>query len=335
MKHTRDCAKYTRENRGPGDLALNKSSRNGKKVPLKSYDNGSAKLELFELKAAPNFSPIDFNIFAMTEILDWSLSDRLRFWHAAEDLIQLGPTSIFDVKPHILVRRLDKEEDALCHCTISMDGEVTIWSNDSDYAEDFFGRLFVNVPPSFHGIEDWKVTRRWFDAPQEMATFTGSLNGAIGWADRVPQAIDRSIEEAKASYGQKNWDACVVMCRRALEAIMKLALRRFFQQEPKGLRFNDIVRKFETEKPNVIPKHLIGILDSVRDIGNVPGAHPQQVKGYKVTRLDADLALLNTVAFREAYFSKIDKDVGRVYTVTFDPVKQKRVRSRKKASTRR
>lgn len=301
---------------------MDKSSRTGKKVPLKSFGNGRAKLELFELEATPSFSPIDLNIFAMTEILDWSLSDRLRFWHAAKDLGQLGPASVFDIKPHILVRRLDKEEDAFCHCTISMDGEVTIWSNDSNYAEDFFSRLFLNVPPSFHGIEDWKIARRWLDAAQEIAMFTGSLNGAMGWTDRVPQAIERSIEEAKASYDQKNWDACVVMCRRALEAIMKFAFRRFFQQEPKGLRFNEIIRKFETEKPDVIPKHLVGILDSVRDIGNVPGAHPQQVKGYKVTRLDADLALLNTVAFREAYFSKIDKDVDEVHTVTFDLVKQ-------------
>ena len=96
---------------------------------------------------------------------------------------------------------------------ISMDGEITIWSNDSDYAGDFFRRLFVNVPPSFHGIEDWKIAQRWVVAPQEIAAFTGSLNGAIGWTDRVPQSIDRSIEEARASHDQKNWDACVVMCR--------------------------------------------------------------------------------------------------------------------------
>ena len=319
------------KNRSSDGLTLDRSSPTGKKVPLKSFNDSSVKLELFELKAMPSFSPIDFNIFAMTEILDWSLSDRLRFWHGSKDLRQLGPTSIFDVKPHILVRRLDKEEDAFCHCTISMDGEVTIWSNDSDYAQDFFSRLFVNVPPSFHGIEDWKITRRWLDAPQEIASFTGSLNGAISWVDRIPQAIDRSIVEAKASYDQKNWNACVVMCRRALEAVMKFAFRRFFDQEPKGLSFNDIVRKFEKEKPTVIPKHLISILDSVRDIGNVPGAHPEQVKGYKVTRLDADLALLNTVAFREAYFSKIDKDVDTVYTVTFDPVKQRQYRQRVKS----
>jgi HEPN domain-containing protein len=311
------------KNGSSGRFTLHRPSQTGKKVPLKSFDDRSVKLELFELKATPSFSPIDFNIFAMTEILDWSLSDRLRFWHAAEELRQHGPASIFDIKPHMLVTRLDKEEDAFCHCTISMDGEITIWSNDSDYAEEFFSRLFVNVPPSFHGIEDWKITQKWLDAPQEIAIFTGSLNGTLSWTDQVAQAIDRSIDEAKASYDQKNWDACVVMCRRALEAIMRFAFQRFFQQEPKNLGFNDITRKFEKEKPDVIPEHLIRILDSVRDIGNVPGAHPQEIEGYKVTRLDADLALLNTVAFREAYFSKIDKDVGRVYTVRFDPVKQR------------
>ena len=41
-----------------------------KGTPLKSFHNGSTKLELFELKATPSFSPIDFNIFTLTEILD-------------------------------------------------------------------------------------------------------------------------------------------------------------------------------------------------------------------------------------------------------------------------
>jgi hypothetical protein len=90
---------------------------------------------------------------------------------------------------------------------------------------------------------------------------------------------------------------------------MQFAFRRFFEKDPKGMDLNAIVRKFENEKRDVIPKHWIGVLDSVRNIGNVPGAHPEG-KGYKFTRVDADLALLQTVAFREAYFSKIDRADG-------------------------
>lgn len=152
--------------------------------------------------------------------------------------------------------------------------------------------------------------------------FLGSLDGAIGWTDRIPPGIDRSIEEAKANYDLKKWNPCVVMCHRALEETMQFAYPRFFKQNVKGLDFNAIIRRFEKEKSDVIPKHWIGVLDSVRNIGNVPGAHPER-KDYKFTRVDADLALLQTIAFRETYFSKIDEDVDSVYTLKIDFDKQK------------
>jgi HEPN domain-containing protein len=282
-----------------------------KRIPLVSFHEWARRQEVFELKAKPSFTPIDFNIFALTENLDWSLSDRLRFWHVlAEDERPSDLHGVSNIPPHLTVHRLDKEEDVFCRCIVNIDGEVVIWSNDSDYAEDFFGKLFVNVPPSFHEIRDWEITRGWLDAPHVTEMFRGALDGAIGWANRIPPAINRSVEEAKASYDLKNWNSCVVMCRRALEAIMQFAFQRFFKQDPRGMDFNGIVRRFEKEKPNVIPKHWIGVLDCVRSIGNVPGAHPQEVKGYKFTRLDAELALFNTVRFREAYFSKIDKDTA-------------------------
>lgn len=152
----------------------------------------------------------------------------MRFWYVQGDDEKLPETlDIFNVSPHLLLRRLDEEEDAFCHCRVDMDGEVVLWSNDSDYAEHFFGKVFVNVPPAFHEIQDWRISRQWLDAPSIVAMFTGSLAGAIGWGDRVPPGIDRSIEEAKANYDLKKWSPCVVMCRRALEELMELAFRRF------------------------------------------------------------------------------------------------------------
>jgi HEPN domain-containing protein len=282
----------------------------GKRIPLASFHERTQGLEVFELKAKPCFAPIDFNIFALTETMDWSPSDRMRFWYVqAEDQKLPESLQVFDVAPHLLLHRLDREEDAFCHCHVGFDGEVVIWSNDSDYAEDFFARVFVNVPPSFREAKDWETSREWSDSLSIVEMFRGSLDGARSWTSRVPPAIDRSIEEAKANYDLRNWNSCVVMCRRALEAIMQLAFRRFFDKDPKGMDLNAIVRKFENEKREVIPKHWIGVLDSVRNIGNVPGAHPEG-KGYKFTRVDADLALLQTVAFREAYFSKIDRADG-------------------------
>ena len=298
---------------------------------MASFQNDTHGLEIFELKAKPEFAPIDFNIFTLTETLDWSTSDRMRFWYIQADNEKLPePLSVFNAAPHLLLRRLDKEEDAFCHCSISMYGDVVTWSNDSDYAENFFSKVFVNVPPSFHETKDWKMSRGWLSAPSTIAMFLGSLHGAMGWTDRIPPTIDRSIEEAKANYDLKKWNPCVVMCRRALEELMQVAFRRFFEQESKGLDFNDIIRRFEKEKRDVIPKHWISVLDSVRSIGNVPGAHPE-AKGYKFTRVDADLAMLQTVAFREAYFSKIDKEIGTVYTLNIDLKKQKTGKERRPA----
>jgi len=293
-----------------------------KKIPLLSYYDKTEDLEVFQLTAKATFRPIDLNIFALTETMNWSLSDRMRFWYAGgegESLPQ--PKEIFDVKPQLFLRKLDTEEDAFCQCQIDMHGEVLMLSNDSKYAEGFFVRVFVNVPPSFHGLDDWEISKEWIRAPLIVAGFCGSLSGARGWTDRIPPGIERSIEEAKTNYDSGKWNPCVVMCRRALEEIMQFAYRRFFEQEPKGLDLNDIIRKFEKEKPHVIPKHWIGALDSVRNIGNVPGAHPAG-SDYVFTRVDADLALLQTVAFREAYFSKIDRDVDSYYVLEIEPNKE-------------
>ncbi len=130
-----------------------------KKVPLVSFRQRVPHLEVFELRARPNFTPLDFNIFAFTQNLDWSLSDRFRFWHVlAEDKSLSGSLSVSSFPLHLTLHRLDKEADAFCRCIVNIDGEVVVWSNDGDYAENFFDELFVNVPPSFHGITDWKST---------------------------------------------------------------------------------------------------------------------------------------------------------------------------------
>ena len=141
--------------------------------------------------------------------------------------------------------------------------------------------------------------------------FLGSLDGAIGWTDRIPPGIDRSIEEAKANYDLKKWNPCVVMCHRALEETMQFAYPRFFKQNVKGLDFNAIIRRFEKEKSDVIPKHWIGVLDSVRNIGHVPGAHPER-KDYKFTRTST----LISRCFRQSHFGR---PISRKSTKTLIP----------------
>jgi len=261
------------------------------------------------LEAKPIFTPIDFNIFALTETMDWTLSDRMRFWyHPTHENKLPQQSAVSKIPPHLTIRRLDREEDSLCYCQVILNGELIILSNSDSYANDFFAKVFLNVSPSFRGIDDWHVSRHWLTTNDLVERFRAAVDAAMGWTERVPSGIDRSIEEATMNYRLKKWNPCVVMCRRALEGIMQFAFRRFFKQNPKDLNFNAIVRKFEKEKPDVIPKHWIGVLDSVRSLGNIPGAHPS-TKHYKFTRIDAEIALLQTNAFREAYFMKIDADL--------------------------
>jgi hypothetical protein len=85
---------------------------------------------------------------------------------------------------------------------------------------------------------------------------------------------------------------------------------RRFRKESKGLDMNDILREFEALHPPVIPQHWISLLDSVRHLGNVPGAHAQKGARYKVGKVDARTALRNVRAFEVAYFSKIDPNIS-------------------------
>jgi hypothetical protein len=278
-----------------------------KKIPLKSFREKAPNLEVFELSAKASFTPIDFNIFALTQTMDWTISDRMRFWYlwTEDEKLPLQP-SVSKIPPHFTIRRLDREEDSLCCCQVSIDGEVMILSNSDSDAQEFFASVFLDVPPSFRAIKDWDVSKQWQRTPRITDWFRAAVDAATGWPERIPPGIDRSIEDAKMNYGLRKWNPCVVMCRRALEEIMRFAFRRFFKQDPENLGFNAIVRKFEKEKPDALPKHWISVLDSVRNLGNVPGAHPP-IKRYKFSRVDAQLALLQTTAFREAYFTKIDK----------------------------
>jgi hypothetical protein len=94
-----------------------------RKIPLLSFHEETENLKVFQLKAKASFTPIDLNIFALTETMNWSLSDRMRFWYVhAENEKLPQPLAIFNVTPHLLLRKLDREEDSFCHCQVSMDG---------------------------------------------------------------------------------------------------------------------------------------------------------------------------------------------------------------------
>jgi len=91
---------------------------------------------------------------------------------------------------------------------------------------------------------------------------------------------------------------------------MRFAYKRRFGKEPMSLDLNAILRAFESLSPPFIPKYWINVLDSIRNIGNVPGAHVERVRTYKVSRIDAQTALKNMTAFTKVYFSKIDTNLS-------------------------
>ena len=100
-----------------------------RKYPLKAYREQAPNLEVFQFEAKPRFTPIDFNIFALTETAEWSQSDRMRFWYVyGQEEKKPHSASIFDVPPHFVIHKLDREEDAFCHCQIALDGQLIIWS---------------------------------------------------------------------------------------------------------------------------------------------------------------------------------------------------------------
>jgi hypothetical protein len=270
-----------------------------KYVPKKFEKIEVKNLSVFKLEAIPKSSPIDLNVSALSEESGWSLSDRLRFWHTLNGESSLSGT-------RLTIRKLELDEQALVHCHVEADGRLTILSNDKSHAFRFFSDVFLDSPPSFSTRRDWTVKGGWVNDESAVAFFAGTAAGALGWGPQVPQEIEGSMKEALRGIEKRNWKSCVVMCRRALQALMEVAYEKFFGVRPgKGLDLNGIIRSFEKLSPAPIPRHWLNIADAVRNIGNVPGAHPRPIPSYRFTKGDATLAYSNTSSFVSAYFEKI------------------------------
>jgi len=113
------------------------------------------------------------------------------------------------------------------------------------------------------------------------------------------------------------------MSRRTLEAVLRFGYQRLLKKQPadkkgRGLMLNDMIQEFRRQKPSLIPEHLLHVADSIRVIGNVPGAHAADIADYRFSRSDAEFALYAVADFLDRYFSKIDKEVTQYYTLTID-----------------
>lgn len=297
------------------------------RIPISEYLTDGRNPPVYRSNVHPNFSPVDINLqFIIGE--GWSHADRLRFHTEMEIKVAKDhplATLIKNLKPHLLIRRYDREEDSFLTVLIGQDGEIEILSNDRDFAQRYLNGLFLECPPSFHSAEELEVAEEWVDDPQVYAMFLGLLHGALGWdpSRQIPPAIRVSLEEAEKALSIANYRSTVVMCRRTIEALLKLAFPRLLGRpavDNKGrtLTLNAMIRQFKKQKPSPIPSHLLHVLDSVRVIGNVPGAHAVEIEGYRFSKHDAEFALASVYYFIEQYFSKLDKEISEYYTLTID-----------------
>ena len=302
-------------------------SKKPTKIPICDYLTNGKHPPVYRLEVHPSFSPIDINIHFIIEE-GWSHADRLRF-HPETKLEVAKDNPLADVlvnlKPHLLIRRYDRKEDSFMAMRINLNGEIEILSNDHNFAQKYLRGLFLECPPSFHSFEELEITERWVDDQETCAMFLGLLQGALGWDPslQIPLAIRASLEEAEKALSISNYRSCVVMCRRTIEALLKFAFPRLLgksliDNKGKVLSLKDMIERFEEQKSSPIPIHLLRVLDSIRVIGNVPGAHAVNMGGYRFSKSDAEFALASVHYFLEQYFSKIDTEVSEYYTLTID-----------------
>lgn len=298
------------------------------KISIQDYSTSEEPLPIYRIKIRPEVTPIDLNVqFIMEE--GWNQTDRLRFHTEMEIIVEKKhplAKMIEHMKPHIFLRRYDIEEDSFIAISIFVDGEIQILSNDKEYAREYVSGLFLNFPPAFYTTDQFEFREeRWVVDSGIYAMFIGMLMGAIGWDPslQIPPAIHQSLEEARKALSIANYRSCVVMCRRTIEALLKFAFPRLLGTKAIDVRGRTLslyamIERFKEQQPPIIPIHLLHLLDSVRLIGNVPGAHAVEIEGYQFTKSDAEYALATVHYFLEQYFSKIDKEVTTYYTLTID-----------------
>lgn len=283
---------------------------------------------VFQLTAAAQFSPIDINIAYLTQA-GWNQTvDRLRFHiqsHNPPAADHPLAVAIGSVEPHIIVRRLDEEQDRFVSIQIAIDGVISVMSNDRKFAIDTFSRLLLDCPPGFHTADEFDINEQWTTDAQIVAYFLGMLMGARGWdpSHNIPANIWQSLEEAHRSLEIANYRSAVVMSRRTLEAVLKFGFQRLLGREPvnqrgRSLMLSDMITQYRNDAAKPIPDHLLHIADSVRLAGNVPGAHATEIPNYQFTRSDAEYALYAVSHFLHEYFNKIDTAVTEYYTLTVD-----------------
>jgi hypothetical protein len=172
------------------------------KYELAAYADPESATPVFRLHAIPEFSPLDVNVAFLAQT-GWNQSiDRLRFHvRRASALAPGDPLArvVTRFEPHLLIRRLDRDEDRFASVHAYVDGDIVVLSNDADFAHMLFQGIFLECPPSFHTFGEVKITEEWLADEQTKALFAGMVAGAQGWdpSHNVPDSIQQSLDEAR------------------------------------------------------------------------------------------------------------------------------------------
>jgi len=151
---------------------------NAQRHDLSNYVDPKTAVPVFRIRAKPLFSPIDLNVTFLGHI-GWSQSaDRLRFHTKPPQAPALSSPMgeiIHSLQPHLLIRRLDREEDRSASMHIALSGEITLLSSDCHFAHQFFEGPFLEYPPSFHTWEEFDIEAGWVDDAELKAMFAGLI----------------------------------------------------------------------------------------------------------------------------------------------------------------
>jgi len=270
-------------------------------------------IRVFVLEAFPLFSPLDIDVGSLVEKQGWFRADRFRFWYPLKmkPLVDL-PEKL--VPTRLYVRSFDAVNGRLVVCRI-FPAYLQILSNGKECAEIFFSQVFCNVPPSFHLSSDWAFKKYWSSRKRDVGYFMSAMAACLSWSesiDKTSKEVRDSYKEAQKTFESGLWKSTVVMCRRATEAVLKDAHKKFFIKVPmkkrRRLSLHELIKTFESVQPPIIPLHYLRLLDAIRLIGNIPGAHPEKpIPNYDFTSQDASLALTNLGAFLNMYYETFER----------------------------
>ena len=121
-------------------------------IALADFFKESPPAKIFRVVASPDFSPLDFNL----KFLDrngWSVSsDRFRFHVQQEEPVPDAPEFVRLIAsrpPHLLLRRLNKEEDYFVAISVFVDGRIEALGNDKEVLLRYLNGIFTEFPPSY------------------------------------------------------------------------------------------------------------------------------------------------------------------------------------------